>query len=143
MIENDPFHKRIALALRLNMKMEMLVDGCTNHRFSTEEADQFEQFTAEFLAIYADLARVSIERHLELFDVTIKSHYTQHCSRQASQISLKKSWNFTSEDYMKHMKRLAGTCTRGVRHHNVVSKLAEEYLYALDMMCKNHQERSE
>ena len=119
-----------------------MVDACSGNKFSEAEAATFKHTTHIFLTQYCEIARLAMAAEFELFALTIKFHYLMHCALQAKYFSLKKSWCYSGEDFMKHSKRLMAACTRGVKPQNVPLKFAEKYPVALHLLFKKIEEAS-
>ena len=132
------FHRRVGLALKLNIEMEDILSRTPGNKLPPPKATEFVKKSVEFLCLYSQCADHAAEEEYEAFDITIKGHYLYHSALDSKHIHPKKVWNFSGEDFMKHSKRLLSECTRSIKPWDVVHKFVDKYLFALNLNDASH-----
>ena len=123
----DRQHQRIKLALQCSVKIDKLIDGPGNE--FVMEGDTLAAYRKAircFLVLQNSLAKYYNPRSIQIFDVTIKSHYLDHSGDQAAWLHPKKAYCYCGEDLMQKIKTVVthachGMCAQGVGR-NVMEK---------------------
>jgi hypothetical protein len=132
MDNENTLHKNIRLTLKLNVKLEQLLDDCSGWNFKGEEFNKFLQVGHDFCTGYNACADTANRVHgWELFTITIKLHLLLHCVLRSRLLHPKASWCFGGEAFMKVAKQLHSSCTRGLKPHAATVKMTEQMLTAL------------
>ena len=138
--KNITVHRQVLAMLRLNCKLERLMD---EHRLQ----DSFPHTAAaDFKAtagamchlqclLFDHFAASGDEGVPRLFIITAKNHCLQHICSQAGAINPRKTWCFAGEDYMHVAKVLCQNCTFGVKPIAAPAKMVEHYRLGMHYQC--------
>jgi hypothetical protein len=114
---------------------EILDSNKALYRWNDATCDEFLALTLKYLELQKGLANHFDEQDppIALFHTTIKSHMLVHCALYAYGINPTVVWNYMGEDFMKRMKPLAQSNTRGTHWSDVNGKLVEQYVQGMDL----------
>ena len=66
-----------------------------------------------------------------VFNITMKHHYLVHAASRATFLNPRRVWCFMGEDYMSHVRTLAGSCIKGVAAYKLGTKMARKNRVAM------------
>ncbi len=130
---NDETHKKIALMLKLNIKMETTIDEhCDSMNFPTQDAKQFAHDCFAMCHIQHGLQQYFKEQgNNKLMNITSKCHFLCHIALNSKHLNPRRTWCFSGEDQMRRVQRLAQNCVRRLNGMDVPTKMVRHLRIAL------------
>ena len=127
-----PVHKKIHVLLKLNCRLEELLDlHKYSYRFPPEDAANFRDSMNGFLLLQSQLSQHFADHDPQLFRLTEKSHFLQHLAMEAKFVNPRLIWCFSGEDFQRKVQ----TLTPG----QASAKMAARYRIALHMQFQRHR----
>ena len=132
--ETDEGHQAVTLALKMNAKMDAVIDEYPGAIFLPRQAAR-ELKAAAFLFLnqlnfLADMYNTAGDM---LFDVTMKGHMLAHACIRAGDINPRRTWCFSGERAMLMVRQLGQSCCRGIRAPEIGKQLLTKYVCGLHM----------
>ncbi len=128
--ENLELHRQLLAMLKLNCKMEEILDAFKEYDALPPQAHADLNAACRSMCHLHNL----ISEHFENEDdfpnccqITSKSHALLHICSQSNAISPRRTWCFTGESFMNVSKTLAQNCCKGVSPFNVHAKMLEHW----------------
>lgn len=125
-------HKKVLLMLKLNCRMEALIN---EHKatvsFPEEAAKEFQDAAFAMCALQQVCSKHFEEEGHTLFATTSKNHMLQHIAVLSKHINPRLCWCFTGEDMMHKCQTLLQTCIKGVKNPQATVKAASHYRVGL------------
>ena len=121
----------LMIALEACCKLEDLIDAHKDeYVFPPDAAREFLETTM----IYCQSqSRLSNWGGATVFKITMKHHYLVHAASRAGFLNPRLVWCFMGEDYMSHMRTLAGSCLKGVPAIKLSHKMAKKVSLAMHL----------
>lgn len=130
-------HRKVRLLLKLNCKMEAIVDTYSDcFKLPAEIAAEFLDACWVMYELEKELHQHFLDDEdcdKKLFSLTSKAHMVMHSAMLSGTISPRLIWCFMGEDFMRKIQKLAESCVRGVKGTNVSQKMTMHYRLALHM----------
>ena len=126
---------QIRMLLKTSVSLENIIDDNRGvYRWPTVVCQRFMDETCKYLALQKGISNFFDEQTpaIPLFNITIKSHMLVHCAAYSFGINPAMFWNYMGEDFMKRIKVIAQSNTRGTHWANVNAKLIEQYVRGMD-----------
>ena len=102
-----------------------------------EGSNQVGSMHQQLCAVLLQVGTTGIhQREVPLSCQRIKLHYLQHMS--SASVNPGKVWNYSGEDLMQKVKRLAGASVHGNPPHLVHNKVMMKYVVALQCLLRAH-----
>lgn len=138
--------RQIRLALRFSARSEHILDEHAKaYRLPPDAAAEFEDVVFRFLACQSALrhhysAALPITERINIFNVTIKSHYVAHIALSAKFFNPRRAWCYSGEDMMKVVKLLAHSCVKGNSAIRASQKSMDKYAAFMHVMLLGDDE---
>ena len=135
-------HQKIKLMLKLNLKMEEMMDLYTDQiKFPAAAAQKFVEYGFAMFQLQKE-----INHHFnedpdvtkQLFNSTAKCHMVLHSCLLSDRINPKLVWCFMGEDFMRKIQKLGESCVRGNKAAAVSQKMMMHYRLAMHFHLKFH-----
>ena len=131
----DPKHKAIELALRMSHKMDSVLDRHPAEVvLPTAAAAELRGAAFVFLNQLNYLAQAYNDAGDLVFDVTIKSHMLAHIALRSGDINPRRTWCFSGERMMLHVRRLGQSCAKGIQASQIGRKMLTKYRCSLKLL---------
>ncbi|OLP93413.1 hypothetical protein AK812_SmicGene24693 [Symbiodinium microadriaticum] len=102
MSEAVSVHKKIHVLLKLNCRLEELLDlHKYAYRFPPKDAANFRDSMNGFLLLQSQLCQHFADHDPQLFRLTEKSHFLQHLAMEAKFVNPRLIWCFSGEDFQR------------------------------------------
>ena len=133
-------HKKIKLMLKLNCKIEEILDTFSDEiKLPTEFANKLAQHSFAMFQLQKE-----IHQHFQqdpdctksVFSLTGKIHMVLHSILLSGTINPKLVWCFMGEDFMRKIQKLGESCVRGMKSTAVSQKMVEHYRLALHLFLE-------
>ena len=135
-------HKKIKLMLKLNLKMEEMMDLYTDQiKFPAASAQKFVEFGFAMFQLQKDINNhfnADPDCNKQLFSLTGKIHMVLHSCLLSDRINPKLVWCFMGEDFMRKVQKLGESCVRGNKTAAVSQKMMMHYRLAMHFHLKFH-----
>ena len=136
-----PFTKKIAVMLKLNCRMEDILDEHQDSmRFPNGAAEASQKACFSMFHLQHGLQMHFRDLgNRKRFNMTSKCHFLCHIDGNSSNLSPRKTWCFQGEDQMRRVQRLAQSCLRrpyGCNHQNGEA-FQIGHAFLLEQMLKN------
>ena len=134
---NLDVHKKIGIMLKLNVKMEAIIEEHKDaFSLPAEAAATFREAGFSMFQVQNSLAKHYLgDAEAKLFCITTKSHMVMHVIDFAEHINPRLVWCFTGEDMMQHQRPLAQASCPGNKGDSAMLKLAIKNKYAAHFRC--------
>ena len=110
----NPQHKEVLVALQCSVFMDKVLD---DHRdadvLPKVVADQFKNAGFAMMSCYISLFNHFAKKGIALFNLIPKCHYLCHICLNAHWMHPRRSWCFTGEDFMRHVRRMWAMAKNG------------------------------
>ena len=124
-------HGQIKMMLQASVKLEeMLEDHAELNKYTPSIHDEFMQACDKFLVLSTAVARFYADEGLKVFDIVPKHHLLWHACHMSQFLNPRRSWCYSGEDYMQHMRKLAQSCLRGTPSWMVSQKMTRKFARA-------------
>ena len=124
----------IAVALRASARIdEIMHDHVKDFKFPGVISDEWRSCVQTYLTMQTALARHYNNLGYLLFNVTIKSHCTEHIADDARHLNPQRGWDYAGEHFMAIVKTVASSSTRGNKAHQVSKKIIGKYRQGMQM----------
>ena len=130
---DDPVHKRITVMLKLNCKMEDIIDEHRDSmRFPDKVAEDFRKTCFSMFHLQHGL-QMHFKEHgnTKLFNMTSKAHFLCHIAINSKHLNPRKTWCFQGEDQMRRVQRLAQSCLRRLNGMDATTKMVKHLRLAM------------
>ena len=128
-------HQQIAMMLKLNCRMESLINEHKDEvTFPDASADDFRDSAFAMCALQQTIANHFAEDGNNLFSTTSKNHMLLHIAMMARHINPRLTWCFTGEDMMHKCQVLIKACVHGVQGPQACVKAGEHYRLGLHLL---------
>jgi hypothetical protein len=125
----DPMQVSIKVALESSAGMDAILDDHpTDPALPHAKAVEFLRLAVEHVQVVASLANYN---DMFVFNITLKCHYMIHAAILARHYNPRLGWCFMGEDFMKRVKNVAASCTRGMGAKMVTRKMLIKITRAL------------
>ena len=117
-------------------RMDEIVFGCKEFRFSVADRAEFQQLCFSFNQVLTRLARHFHQGGLAHCAFTAKNHYLCHMGVDAARtgISPRLGFCFQGEDFLHLVKTLCMGSSRGTSPTQLAEKVVGKYLRGLDLL---------
>ena len=133
----DPKHQAIELALRMSHNMDNIIDRHPDAIvLPTEASSELRGAAFVFLGQLNYLAQAYNEAGDMVFDITIKAHMLAHIALRSGDINPRRTWCFSGERMMLHVRRLGQSCARGIQPSQMGRKLLSKSRCGLVLLLK-------
>ena len=135
-------HVAILQGLNYSAEMDVILDSFPDvDSLPADAAKEFSEASWGYARCQNAVAdHYNRVRGLEIFDVTIKTHYMLHQALQAGWFNPRKIWNYAGEDFMHISKQLMESCVVGNSAPQAQNKFGVKYTYALHYMFLEFEE---
>lgn len=135
MNENVDLHRQIRLMLKLNVRMESILnDHAGEIALPPVPAESFKEAAFQMGQVHSMVAEYFLtEEAYKLFDLTCKLHHVMHCALLAKYLNPRKVWCFTGEDMMGKDQEMAKSCVKGNSGPRAVVKMSSHYALGLHL----------
>lgn len=134
-------HKKIALLLKVNLKMEELLASCAHEvNLNSEAAALFRRYAFAWAQLQEEVYHFFQNEEISctLFTCTSKIHQVVHSAINSKFLNPCLVWCFIGEDFMKRVQKLGESCVRGVKAPKAQSKMLMHYRLAMHLQFANH-----
>ena len=141
MDNRDQQHVWVLIGLENCCKMENALKLYEDEpQFPPRARQDYLQHTFLYLKAFNALgsyySRVAVPRR-RLFDLTIKGHVTAHSALQAQHLNPTWGSCYAGEDFMKLIKQVVLSSSKGVKAENVMKKVAGKYTTGMHCELKD------
>ena len=137
MDQADAHDVRVRDLLEALLKISDIIGQTSKAIFMPEEDCQGLMETIEvFLALYTELGVRADDEFDFLFPGVPKLHWLWHMGFRAVWLHVRRVACWLDEDYMKFVKKLAASCSYGMKRHMVPHKLMTKYRQSLGLKEK-------
>ena len=130
--EHIAVHRQILLLLRLNSKIEDLLDEYRQDvALPVGPAKDLLDACSTMCHLQSLLYDHFSQEDVQLFNFTLKTHDIIHLAAHSHQINPRLVWNFCGESNMGILKQLGSTCVKGVAPQDACTKMLHHWSYGM------------
>ena len=130
--ENIAVHRQILLLLRLNSKIEDLLDEYRQDvALPAGPAKDLLDSCSSMCHLQSLLYDHFSQEDVQLFNYTLKTHDIIHLAAHSHQINPRLVWNFCGESNMGILKQLGSTCVKGVAPQDACTKMLHHWSFGM------------
>ena len=131
---NLSVHRQILLVLKLNSKVEDLLDEHKQYvALPHAAAKELLDSCCSMLHLQSLLYDHFAEEPTQLFNLTLKSHDILHLAGHSHQVNPRLVWNFSGESNMGILKELGANCVKGVAPEDACTKMLHHWSYGMHL----------
>ena len=132
MTPGNPQHEAVKTLLTDSVALEdLLLDNKDVHKFPPTVANSCLVICERYLQVLTYLSQSYAAEGSMVFNVVPKAHFLWHTCWDSRHISPRHTYCYSGEDYMNHMKKMAGACLKGVQPHLISKKMCERWVYGM------------
>ena len=135
--------RKIRLALMMSCRIEAILDAYAEaYKLPGGVATEFLHVMYTMNCLITELGNhfQSQVPPVELFNFTIKNHYTLHIAEMAAYINPRIGWCYQGEDFVGTLTKLIATCIKSLPPHLVVNKAMQKYCLGISGLLRESPE---
>lgn len=143
MNKNLEIHKTIQTLLKLNVKMEQILESHKEAVALPEQAAmQFKNCAMAMAQMQLKCSEHFLEEpDIKAFNITSKTHMVVHSALLSKYLNPRKVWCFSGEDFMRKVQRLGESCVTGNNAAQASIKMVSHYRVAMHLEFQNHKKK--
>ena len=132
MNNGDDQHKEVMVALQCSVFLDEVLDA---HRdvdvLDPGEATKFKHAGFAMMSCFTSLSAFYAAKGTALFNITPKCHCLLHICMSTKWLNPRRSWCFSGEDFMRHVRRMGSIACKGSNAAQAGNKIVSWYSHAL------------